>query len=160
MEPTAAPRERTPDEGDRRTATTPSVSLPKGGGALRSIGEMFGVAAATGTAVLQIPVPAPQGRSGFGPSLTLSYDSGAGNGRHRRAKYAHPGRKLRPGNGSSPWPTTPTHASRYAMVQQPTSCWYSAIVPTCLPGPPEPCRAKREDRLSAVYTPPVSTHPG
>ncbi|WP_404782301.1 SpvB/TcaC N-terminal domain-containing protein [Streptomyces pristinaespiralis] len=52
-------------------ATAPSVSLPKGGGALRGIGETFGV---------QIPVPAPQGRSGFGPSLTLSYDSGAGNG--------------------------------------------------------------------------------
>ncbi|MGX1507616.1 UNVERIFIED_CONTAM: hypothetical protein RKD43_006241 [Streptomyces graminofaciens] len=80
MEPTAAPRDRAPDEGDRRPATAPSVSLPKGGGALRGIGETFGVAAATGTAGLQIPVPAPQGRSGFGPSLTLSYDSGAGNG--------------------------------------------------------------------------------
>ncbi|MEV8596135.1 SpvB/TcaC N-terminal domain-containing protein [Streptomyces sp. NPDC052012] len=80
MEPTAAPRDPAPDEGDRRPATAPSVSLPKGGGALRGIGETFGVAPATGTAGLQIPVPAPQGRSGFGPSLTLSYDSGAGNG--------------------------------------------------------------------------------
>ena len=58
----------------------PSVSLPKGGGALRDIGEKFSVSAATGTASLAIPVATSPGRAGFGPSLSLSYDSGSGNG--------------------------------------------------------------------------------
>jgi RHS repeat-associated protein len=58
----------------------PSVSLPKGGGAIRDIGEKFTVGAATGTASLSIPVATSAGRGGFGPSLSLAYDSGAGNG--------------------------------------------------------------------------------
>ena len=58
----------------------PSVSLPKGGGAIRDIGEKFTVSAATGTAGLTVPVATSQGRAGFGPSLSLAYDSGAGNG--------------------------------------------------------------------------------
>ena len=58
----------------------PSVSLPKGGGAIRDIGEKFSVSAATGTASLAIPVTTSPGRAGFGPSLSLSYDSGSGNG--------------------------------------------------------------------------------
>jgi RHS repeat-associated protein len=58
----------------------PSVSLPKGGGAIRDIGEKFSVSAATGTASLTIPMATSPGRAGFGPSLSLSYDSGSGNG--------------------------------------------------------------------------------
>lgn len=58
----------------------PSVSLPKGGGAVRDIGEKFSVSAATGTASLSVPVATSPGRSGFGPSLSLNYDSGSGNG--------------------------------------------------------------------------------
>ena len=58
----------------------PSVSLPKGGGAIRDIGEKFTVSAATGTASLTVPVATSPGRAGFGPSLSLAYDSGAGNG--------------------------------------------------------------------------------
>jgi RHS repeat-associated protein len=58
----------------------PSVSLPKGGGAIRDIGEKFSVTAATGTASLTVPVATSPGRAGFGPSLSLSYDSGSGNG--------------------------------------------------------------------------------
>jgi hypothetical protein len=58
----------------------PAVSLPTGGGAIRDIGEKFGVGLATGTGSLTIPLASSPGRSGFGPSLSLSYDSGAGNG--------------------------------------------------------------------------------
>jgi RHS repeat-associated protein len=58
----------------------PAVSLPKGGGAIKDIGEKFSVSAATGTAGLTIPVATSPGRAGFGPSLSLSYDSGGGNG--------------------------------------------------------------------------------
>ncbi len=60
--------------------TPPSISLPKGGGAIRGIGEKFGVNPVTGTGSLTIPIYASPGRSGFGPQLSLSYDSGAGNG--------------------------------------------------------------------------------
>lgn len=34
---------------------------------------------ATGSAVVTVPIPVTDGRSGHGPSLSLSYDSGAGN---------------------------------------------------------------------------------
>jgi RHS repeat-associated protein len=57
----------------------PSVSLPKGGGAIRDIGEKFSVNAATGTASVDVPITTSPGRAGFGPSLSLTYDSGVGN---------------------------------------------------------------------------------
>ncbi len=57
----------------------PSVNLPRGGGAISSIGEKFSVSSATGTATASIPLPVSSGRSGFTPSLSLSYDSGGGN---------------------------------------------------------------------------------
>lgn len=58
----------------------PSLSLPKGGGAIRGMGEKFAANPVTGTGSLTIPLPLSPGRSGFTPSLSLSYDSGAGNG--------------------------------------------------------------------------------
>ena len=67
--------------GGRETlATVPPPILPKGGGAIRGIGEKFSVAPATGTGSLVVPIPTSPGRSGFGPELALTYDSGAGNG--------------------------------------------------------------------------------
>jgi RHS repeat-associated protein len=58
----------------------PQISLPKGGGAIRGIGEKFAANPLTGTASLTIPIATSPGRSGFGPRLSLTYDSGAGNG--------------------------------------------------------------------------------
>ncbi len=60
--------------------TPPSVSLPKGGGAVRGIGEKFSANPVTGTGSMSIPIATSTGRSGFGPQLTLSYDSGSGHG--------------------------------------------------------------------------------
>lgn len=60
--------------------SAPSISLPKGGGAIRGIGEKFAANPVTGTGSLSVPIAASPGRSGFGPQLSLSYDSGAGNG--------------------------------------------------------------------------------
>ena len=57
----------------------PQLGLPKGGGALRGIGERFDVNAFTGTGGLTIPVYSSPSRDG-GPQLALSYDSGAGQG--------------------------------------------------------------------------------
>jgi RHS repeat-associated protein len=61
-------------------ARSPSISLPKGGGAIQGIGEKFAANPVTGTGAMTIPLATSPGRSGFGPQLTLSYDSGSGNG--------------------------------------------------------------------------------
>ncbi|MGB2220722.1 SpvB/TcaC N-terminal domain-containing protein [Neptunomonas sp.] len=58
----------------------PSIALPKGGGAINGIGEKFASNPVTGTGSFSIPIAASPGRSGFGPQLSLAYDSGAGNG--------------------------------------------------------------------------------
>jgi RHS repeat-associated protein len=74
-----------PDAGDRAAdkpapGLLPVLSLPKGGGAIRGIGEKFAANPATGAGTLTIPLHCSRGRSGFGPDLALSYSSGAGNG--------------------------------------------------------------------------------
>jgi hypothetical protein len=56
----------------------PTISLPKGGGAVRGIGEKFAANPVTGTGAVTVPIALSPGRGGFGPQLTLSYDSGAG----------------------------------------------------------------------------------
>jgi hypothetical protein len=58
----------------------PAIALAKGGGAIRGIGEKFAANPATGTGSLRVPIATSPGRSGFGPQLSLSYDSGSGNG--------------------------------------------------------------------------------
>lgn len=62
-------------DGDR-----PSLSLPKAGGDIRGMGEKFATNPVTGTASLQVPVAVTPCRGGAAPHLSLSYDSGAGNG--------------------------------------------------------------------------------
>lgn len=57
----------------------PSISLPKGGGAIKGIEEKFQVNAITGTSSFAIPIPLSPSRSGFVPSIGLSYNSGSGN---------------------------------------------------------------------------------
>jgi len=81
----AAPGTSTPDLPVGGSAAgaplaLPSISLPKGGGAIRGIGETFTADPATGTGSMSVPIPTSPGRSGFGPQLALSYDSGRGNG--------------------------------------------------------------------------------
>ena len=65
---------------DKKSSSAPSISLPKGGGAIRGIGEKFAANPVTGTGSMSVPIATSPGRSGFGPQLSLSYDSGAGNG--------------------------------------------------------------------------------
>src|SRR2546429_3561644 len=69
----------TRSEGEQKLAA-PSISLPKGGGAIRGMGEKFAANPVTGTGSMTVPIATSPGRSGFGPQLSLSYDSGAGNG--------------------------------------------------------------------------------
>jgi len=44
------------------------------------MGEKFASNPLTGTGSMTVPIPTSPGRSGFGPELSLSYDSGSGNG--------------------------------------------------------------------------------
>jgi hypothetical protein len=72
-------------DGDRQqsnsfTLSAPKISLPKGGGAIRGMGEKFAANPVTGTGSMTVPIAASPGRNGFGPQLSLSYDSGSGNG--------------------------------------------------------------------------------
>lgn len=56
-----------------------SPALPKGGGAIKGIGETFQADEFTGTASLSIPFAATPCR-GFEPGISVNYSSGAGNG--------------------------------------------------------------------------------
>jgi hypothetical protein len=60
--------------------SAPEVSLPKGGGAIRGVGEKFAANPVTGSASFAIPLPASPGRAGVSPQLALRYDSASGNG--------------------------------------------------------------------------------
>ena len=67
-------------EGAGGPFTPPALSLPKGGGAIRGMGEKFAANPVMGTGSMTVPLVTSPGRSGFGPELSISYDSAAGNG--------------------------------------------------------------------------------
>ncbi len=60
-----APAQKQPAE--HSAFTPPSISLPKGGGAIRGIGEKLSANPVTGTASMTVPIFATPGRQGFGP---------------------------------------------------------------------------------------------
>ena len=68
------------DEGKSasKAIEVPSITLPKGGGAIKGIDEKFTVNAVNGTASFSVPIPVSAAR-GVSPSLSLSYNSGSGN---------------------------------------------------------------------------------
>lgn len=65
---------------DNFRVASPNITLPKGGGAVRGMGEKFSANPVTGTGSMSVPIATSPGRSGFGLQLSISYDSGAGNG--------------------------------------------------------------------------------
>jgi RHS repeat-associated protein len=67
-------------QGSSFAVAAPQLALPKGGGAIHGIGEKFAANPVTGTGSLTVPIAVSPGRAGFGPQLSLSYDSGTGNG--------------------------------------------------------------------------------
>src|SRR5436190_10691040 len=80
MDRRVSPGLRAGGPGETGVLRPPALSLPRGGGAIRGIGEKLSINEATGTGSLTIPLPASPGRSGFGPSLALTYDSSAPHG--------------------------------------------------------------------------------
>lgn len=69
-----------PDTNNRDSLQVPSISLPNGGGTISGMGEKFAANPVTGTGSMTVPIPTSPGRSGFGPELSLAYDSASGNG--------------------------------------------------------------------------------
>lgn len=61
-------------------AELPSITLPKGGGAIRGIDEKLSVGGPTGSAAVSIPIACSPGRGSSAPSLSVDYSSGSGNG--------------------------------------------------------------------------------
>jgi len=73
------PASKADSEHDQGVIQPPAISLPKGGGAIRGMGEKFAANPVTGTGSMSVPIATSPGRSGFGPQLSLSYDSGSGS---------------------------------------------------------------------------------
>src|SRR5690554_5193323 len=63
-----------------KSSFAPDLAVPKGGGAIRGMGEKFSADMFTGSAGISVPIATSPGRGGFGPSLALTYSSGSGNG--------------------------------------------------------------------------------
>jgi hypothetical protein len=78
MTPSDSPKDNA--DNDSFKNPLPSPTLPKGGGAIRDIGEKFSANPATGSGSLSVPVFTSTGRGGFHPELALQYDTGKGNG--------------------------------------------------------------------------------
>jgi Salmonella virulence plasmid 65kDa B protein len=57
-----------------------TISLPKGGGAVKGMGETFSPDLFTGTGNFTVPITLPHGRNGFQPQISLGYSTGSGNG--------------------------------------------------------------------------------
>ena len=64
---------------NKSVAADQVISLPKGGGALKGIGETFQPNLFSGTGNHSVPLAISPGRNGFGPALSLQYSSGNGN---------------------------------------------------------------------------------
>ena len=58
------------NQQNQQQSVLPSLSLPKGGGAIRGIGEKFTANKLTGTGSLTVPIYTSPGRSGFNPQLS------------------------------------------------------------------------------------------
>jgi hypothetical protein len=70
LKPTKKHRIKQPPP-DLPPARPPTISLPKGSGAIRGIGEKFVANPVTSTGSLTVPIATSPGCSGFGPQLTL-----------------------------------------------------------------------------------------
>ena len=68
------------DKDEKKTTELPPISLPKGGGAIRSLGEKFATNPQTGAAGLTVPIPTTGARGDSKVALSLSYNSSSGNG--------------------------------------------------------------------------------
>ena len=69
--------QNTPQPGAGITA--PTISLPKGGGAIRGMGEKFAANPVTGTGSMTVPIATSRGRAGFVTRIALASNLGIRN---------------------------------------------------------------------------------
>ena len=72
-------RTTAPSGSGKQRISLPPISPPKGGGAVRGLGETFESQEFTGSAGFSIAIPAPYARE-VAPDLSLTYSSSGGNG--------------------------------------------------------------------------------
>src|ERR671910_339883 len=65
---------------DKSGVSDQIISLPKGGGELKGLGEKFQPDLHTGTGNHSVPIALPAGRNNFQPQLSLNYSAGSPNG--------------------------------------------------------------------------------
>lgn len=65
--------------GEKTSGIGDLISVPKGGGAAKGMGEKFSADLHTGTGNFSVPIALPPGRNGLQPSLTLGFSTGSGN---------------------------------------------------------------------------------
>lgn len=58
---------------------TDLISVPKGGGSVKGLGEKFSADPHTGTGNFSVPIALPAGRNGLKPELSLVFSTGSGN---------------------------------------------------------------------------------
>ena len=68
----ASPEKLPRGTGSDQKLTAPSISLPKGGGAIRGIGEKFAANPITGTGAMSVLIATSPGRSGFGVGVAFA----------------------------------------------------------------------------------------
>ncbi|MFO0756328.1 MAG: SpvB/TcaC N-terminal domain-containing protein [Byssovorax sp.] len=77
--PAGAAQQPAPQETRDTGMKAPTPTLPKGGGAIRGIGEKFAANPVTGTGSMRVPIATSPSRGGAEPALELHYDSGSGS---------------------------------------------------------------------------------
>jgi RHS repeat-associated protein len=70
----------TPPISTSAIPSAPTLSLPKGGGAIRGTGEKLDVNLCTGAASASFPIHTSSSRADLNPQLSLTYSSSSGNG--------------------------------------------------------------------------------
>lgn len=65
---------------DKNGVAPHAISLPAGPGSIQGLGESFQPQLNSGSGGTAVPILLPRGSGGFGPELSLCYNSGAGNG--------------------------------------------------------------------------------
>ena len=58
----------------------PAMSMPRGGGSIRGMGEKFSVNPSSGTGTTSLPIQVSSARGSVQPTLSLGYNSASGNG--------------------------------------------------------------------------------
>ncbi len=65
---------------DKNGVSPQTISLPSGPGSISGLGESFQPQLNSGSGSYAVPIQLPKGPGGFGPSLSLQYHTGNGNG--------------------------------------------------------------------------------